>query len=87
MWDLIVSVPDHCLSFYFSYFLKYNDTSVKKDVPKIKALSLEWYSPLSNCPVSLVLSILILHRTFRANVREFVAQRLSWLHVMYFARF
>ena len=19
MWDLIVSVPDHCLSFYFSY--------------------------------------------------------------------
>ena len=21
MWDLIVSVPDHCLSFYFTYFL------------------------------------------------------------------
>ena len=20
MWDLIVSVPDHCLSFYFLYF-------------------------------------------------------------------
>ena len=20
MWDLIVSVPDHCLSFYFRYF-------------------------------------------------------------------
>ena len=20
MWDLIVSVPDHCLSFYFSHF-------------------------------------------------------------------
>ena len=20
MWDLIVSVPDHCLSFYFMYF-------------------------------------------------------------------
>ena len=20
IWDLIVSVPDHCLSFYFSYF-------------------------------------------------------------------
>ena len=20
MWDLIVSVPDHCLSFYFEYF-------------------------------------------------------------------
>ena len=25
MWDLIVSVPDHCLSFYFTYFnLYYN---------------------------------------------------------------
>ena len=22
MWDLIVSVPDHCLSFYFEYFLQ-----------------------------------------------------------------
>ena len=21
MWDLIVSVPDHCLSFYFKYML------------------------------------------------------------------
>ena len=21
MWDLIVSVPDHCLSFYFSYLM------------------------------------------------------------------
>ena len=21
MWDLIVSVPDHCLSFYFAYIL------------------------------------------------------------------
>ena len=20
MWDLIVSVPDHCISFYFNYF-------------------------------------------------------------------
>ena len=20
MWDLIVSVPDHCLSFYFSWY-------------------------------------------------------------------
>ena len=20
MWDLIVSVPDHCLSFYFTWF-------------------------------------------------------------------
>ena len=22
MWDLIVSVPDHCLSFYFLYYMK-----------------------------------------------------------------
>ena len=22
MWDLIVSVPDHCLSFYFAMFLR-----------------------------------------------------------------
>ena len=21
MWDLIISVPDHCLSFYFSKFM------------------------------------------------------------------
>ena len=26
MWDLIVSVPDHCLSFYFS-FIKRQSTS------------------------------------------------------------
>ena len=24
IWDLIVSVPDHCLSFYFTNMLKYN---------------------------------------------------------------
>ena len=23
MWDLIVSVPDHCLSFYFFFYLKF----------------------------------------------------------------
>ena len=23
IWDLIVSVPDHCLSFYFTYHYKY----------------------------------------------------------------
>ena len=23
MWDLIVSVPDHCLSFYFSLFSEF----------------------------------------------------------------
>ena len=30
MWDLIVSVPDHCLSFYFLiYFLFHSICSVK----------------------------------------------------------
>ena len=24
MWDLIVSVPDHCLSFHFSYEITYH---------------------------------------------------------------
>ena len=29
MWDLIVSVPDHCLSFYFSSLLEtQNDINV-----------------------------------------------------------
>ena len=28
MWDLIVSVPDHCLSFYFSLFV-YSLTKAK----------------------------------------------------------
>ena len=28
MWDLIVSVPDHCLSFYFPY-AEFNDLGVK----------------------------------------------------------
>ena len=26
MWDLIVSVPDHCLSFYFSARITFLDT-------------------------------------------------------------
>ena len=28
IWDLIVSVPDHCLSFYFSFDLQYIDSSL-----------------------------------------------------------
>ena len=30
MWDLIVSVPDHCLSFYFTllFFLRHGSTAV-----------------------------------------------------------
>ena len=29
MWDLIVSVPDHCLSFYFLYLTWVVDESFK----------------------------------------------------------
>ena len=34
MWDLIVSVPDHCLSFYFGHFLyPYPHTSQYISIP------------------------------------------------------
>ena len=39
MWDLIVSVPDHCLSFYFS---KYRGT-------KTDELISAWRLSLSEC--------------------------------------
>ena len=33
MWDLIVSVPDHCLSFYFSfYFSRYKTKSLDCEI-------------------------------------------------------
>ena len=28
MWDLIVSVPDHCLSFYFTLSIRITDVSL-----------------------------------------------------------
>ena len=28
IWDLIVSVPDHCLSFYFNSFMPLTDQSI-----------------------------------------------------------
>ena len=28
MWDLLVSVPDHCLSFYFLYFDKHQKNEI-----------------------------------------------------------
>ena len=34
MWDLIVSVPDHCLSFYFAHPLKNRLTALLKDAGK-----------------------------------------------------
>ena len=30
MWDLIVSVPDHCLSFYFSHLFIHLDVERSK---------------------------------------------------------
>ena len=34
MWDLIVSVPDHCLSFYFSHDVAHI-TVGNKDLPRV----------------------------------------------------
>ena len=31
MWDLIVSVPDHCLSFYFSECILKTNTEIHKE--------------------------------------------------------
>ena len=33
MWDLIVSVPDHCLSFYFAFY-HCTDAYVEELLPK-----------------------------------------------------
>ena len=38
MWDLIVSVPDHCLSFYFVTFLR-KDTRSENRARKTKLRS------------------------------------------------
>ena len=35
MWDLIVSVPDHCLSFYFKYGARQFFISVKEELLKL----------------------------------------------------
>ena len=51
MWDLVVSVPDHCLSFYFSYTLEGTDL---ENVESIKYLGvtitsdLRWNTHVSN---------------------------------------
>ena len=37
MWDLIVSVPDHCLSFYFTLNVYYFMSIVRNIAPFIKA--------------------------------------------------
>ena len=37
MWDLIVSVPDHCLSFYFPYFMCANSEGSGSPEPSLAA--------------------------------------------------
>ena len=47
MWDLIVSVPDHCLSFYFSKaFDKVNHLKLlfKLSTHGVKGRTLKWIS-------------------------------------------
>ena len=51
MWDLIVSVPDHCLSFYFA------SKSVKQSIDQSRYL---YYSIINKCLYSLVLLLLSL---------------------------
>ena len=36
MWDLIVSVPDHCLSFYFEYIHVYVHQAYRLRIGKIR---------------------------------------------------
>ena len=39
MWDLIVSVPDHCLSFYFDLLSSFIQDSADKHIPSITSRS------------------------------------------------
>ena len=34
MWDLIISVPDHCLSFYFSIFTRVSKNNNRYEIWK-----------------------------------------------------
>ena len=38
MWDLIVSVPDHCLSFYYAFDVSFSCWCVRPATPMRKAL-------------------------------------------------
>ena len=40
MWDLIVSVPDHCLSFYFSHTLNRNILFIRDKTIRVRNDSL-----------------------------------------------
>ena len=48
MWDLIVSVPDHCLSFYFLYLTWVVDESFKAYFQQAHGIDRPHNSPLTN---------------------------------------
>ena len=48
MWDLIVSVPDHCLSFYFDLLTYFIQDSADKHIPSKTSKSVSsipWITP------------------------------------------
>ena len=49
MWDLIVSVPDHCLSFHSVYSLCGGGTSSQRNIPCVEAELQDFKSHNSLC--------------------------------------
>ena len=43
MWDLIISVPDHCLSFYFDQFCKVNIFIIGRFLSSVDGSKLIFY--------------------------------------------
>ena len=63
MWDLIVSVPDHCLSFYFGrndqfrkIIIRYKRTGNNMNIMRqtaflvVNPITINHFVPLFNCP-------------------------------------
>ena len=66
MWDLIVSVPDHCLSFYFKY-LKYRYLYLKiKDISFITQIHISIFK----VEISLILIKIILFINMLRNFKN-----------------
>ena len=72
MWDLIVSVPDHCLSFYFTVmFLNFPTyRSGQKVYPKIRLFLEEQSDQVLHC-LPLRLHLLAVLFFGKANMFEF----------------
>ena len=45
MWDLIVSVPDHCLSFYFGKFFYHRETLESSRTSAVATSPVLWTEP------------------------------------------